>query len=123
MTLIPSAAVAHAAALTEPLEPWGPRIGADTGDPQTFGQEFFTATAADGPRVQVGVWECTPGGWAITDRPDTETMVLVSGRIRITDHDGTVHALGAGDAFVLPKGWTGRWDVLETVRKIYVIND
>ena len=25
------------------------------------------------------------------------------------------------DVFVLPKGWSGRWDITETVRKLYVI--
>jgi uncharacterized cupin superfamily protein len=24
--------------------------------------------------------------------------------------------------FVLPTGWSGRWDVLETVRKFYVVS-
>jgi uncharacterized cupin superfamily protein len=123
MPQIPAALIAQAAAVTGPLEPWGPRSGADVGDPQTSGIEFYAAADPDAPRVQVGVWECTPGGWSITDRPDTETMVLLAGRIRITDADGTEHALGAGDVFVLPKGWSGRWDVLETVRKVYVIND
>jgi uncharacterized cupin superfamily protein len=106
------------------LEPWGPRVGADVGDPQTFGVELFATDGSSGagPAVQAGIWECTPGGWPIVDRPDTETMHLVAGRIVITDADGTAHRLGAGDTFVLPKGWSGRWDVLETVRKIYVIN-
>lgn len=124
MTMSPEihAVVARAATLTGPLEPWGPRMGADVGDPQTSGIEFYAAAEHGTPPAQVGVWECTPGGWTITDRPDTETMVLLAGRIRITDADGTEHALGAGDSFVLPKGWSGRWDVLETVRKLYVIN-
>jgi len=26
-----------------------------------------------------------------------------------------------GDVFVMPKGWSGRWDVIQTVRKFYVI--
>ena len=28
--------------------------------------------------------------------------------------------LTAGDVLTLPKGWSGRWDILETVRKLYV---
>jgi len=26
-----------------------------------------------------------------------------------------------GDLIILPPGWSGRWDVLETVRKVYAI--
>jgi len=70
--------------------------------------------------VQVGLWECTPGGWTITDRPDTETVRILSGRARLTDAGGASVELSAGDVLVLPKGWSGRWDILETVRKLFV---
>jgi uncharacterized cupin superfamily protein len=108
--------VAYADVLDGALEPTGPRAGADGGDPQTSGISFF-----EGHGVSVGVWECTPGGWSITDRGDTETMLLLGGRVRITPLDGDPVELGEGDVFVLPKGWSGRWDVLDTVRKLYVI--
>lgn len=58
------AAVAYADVLDGELEPLGPRAGFDSGDPQTSGITFFS-----GHGVEVGVWECTPGGWAIVDRP------------------------------------------------------
>ena len=35
--------------------------------------------------------------------------------------DGEPVELEEGDVFVLPTGWSGRWDVLETVRKLYVV--
>ena len=38
-----------------------------------------------------------------------------------TDAGGTAVELTAGDVLVLPKGWSGRWDILEPVRKLYVI--
>ena len=31
--------------------------------------------------------------------------------------------LEEGDVFVLPRGWSGRWDITETVRKLYVSAD
>ena len=82
------------------------------------GRVFYGDDA--GP-VEVGVWACTPGGWAITDRPDTETVQILSGRARLTDAGGRAAELGPGDVLVLPRGWSGRWDVLEPVRKLYVI--
>lgn len=98
------------------LEDWGPRVGSDSGQPMMSGRVFYEA---DG--IQIGVWECTPGGWAIENRPDTETVRILAGRARLTDADGTAVELGPGDGLVLPKGWSGRWDILETVRKHYVI--
>ena len=108
--------VAYADVLDGGLEPLGPRSGADSGDPQTSGITFFS-----GHGVEVGVWECTPGGWAIVDRTTTETMLLLAGTVTITPADGEPVALGEGDVFVLPKGWSGRWDITETVRKLYVV--
>ena len=48
-------------------------------------------------------------------------MLLLGGRVRITPADGEAVELEEGDVLVMPKGWSGRWDVLETVRKFYVI--
>lgn len=104
-------------ALAGDLEPTGPRVGADRGDPQTAIRMLHSS--ADG-RVQVGVWECTPGGWAIVERADTEIVRIIGGRARITDADGTVHDLGPGDTLVFPLGWSGRWDISETIRKVFV---
>ena len=102
--------------LSAKLEDWGPRTGADTGTPQMSGRIFY-----EGNGVQIGVWECTPGGWAIENRPDHETVQILTGSARLTNADGTSVDLAAGDVLTLPKGWSGRWDILETVRKLYFI--
>ena len=104
------------AELTAELDDWGPRTGADSGTPQTHGRVFY-----EGNGVQVGLWECTPGGWTIENRPDHETVQILSGRARLTNADGSTVELTAGDVLTLPKGWSGRWDILETVRKLFVI--
>jgi uncharacterized cupin superfamily protein len=116
--LLRTMVVAYGDVLDGELEPWGPRVGSDSGDPQTSGVSFF-----EGHGVSVGVWECTPGGWAILDRPTTETMLLLAGSVTITPVEGEAVDLVEGDVFVLPKGWSGRWDVTETVRKLYVTAD
>ncbi|WP_407648375.1 cupin domain-containing protein [Aliidongia dinghuensis] len=68
------------------------------------------------------MWECQPGGWPVHNRPDTEVAFILSGTATITDATtGIAHTVTAGDLVVLPPGWTGRWDVTETVRKVYAI--
>jgi uncharacterized cupin superfamily protein len=116
--LLRTMVVAYGDVLDGELEPTGPRMGADIGAPETSAITFF-----EGHGVSVGVWECTPGGWAIVDRPTTETMLLLGGSVTITPLDGEPVELGEGDVFVLPKGWSGRWDVTETVRKLFVLVD
>ena len=106
-----------ATTITGPLEPNGQRAGADSGDPQLGILRFDTADA-----VRAGVWECQPGGWPIEPRTDTETCYIPSGRVLITDAaTGDSFEASAGDVLVLPEGWSGRWDVKETVRKVFTV--
>lgn len=95
----------------------GVRTGADSGEPHIRYAELFEAEGRE-----AGVWACTPGGWTIEERPDTEAVLILTGKARITDRDGTATLVGPGDVFVLPAGWSGRWDVLEPVEKLYVIS-
>ncbi len=103
--------------VTGDLTPAGQRPGADSGDPQ-----LRTLPVESGTAAQVGIWECEPGGWPVVDRPDTETCYIIAGRARLTDEaTGRVVEITAGDFVTLPPGWSGRWDVIETVRKAYSI--
>ena len=105
-----------AGAVNMELKLVGQRDGADQGDPQVSAQSIFN----DGS-VHVGVWECTPGGWPIVDCNDTEVASILSGKGLVTDADGAEQELGPGSVVTLPKGWSGRWDITETLRKVYVI--
>jgi uncharacterized cupin superfamily protein len=103
--------------LSAELDSWVPRAGADVGEPQMSGRIFYEDNG-----VEIGVWECTPGGWPIENRPDHETVQILAGTARLSNADGTSVELTAGDVLTLPKGWTGRWDILDTVRKLYFIS-
>jgi len=105
-----------AGATSMDLKHVGQRDGADQGDPQVSAHVIFN----DGS-IHVGVWECEPGGWPIVDRTDCETATIVSGKGVITDAGGAEQLLGPGSVVTLPKGWSGRWDITETLRKVYVI--
>lgn len=106
-----------ASTITGPLQPQGQRPGADAGDPQISLQRFET-----GGDVRAGIWESQPGGWPVVERPDTETCYILSGRATVTDGaTGERFEVTAGDVIVQPRGWSGRWDVTETIRKVYSI--
>jgi uncharacterized cupin superfamily protein len=97
------------------LEPIGPRLGADHGDPQMAMRPINPAN-----KDQAGIWECAPGGWRVVDRPATETFYVISGKAILTDDaTGFQNEIGPGDFVVTPQGWSGRWDVIETIRKVY----
>lgn len=99
------------------LTPTGLRAGADKGDPQIATHQL--APEATG---SLGVWECKPGGWPVVNRTDTEFTYIISGLALLTDDaTGEVKEVTGGDLIILPIGWSGRWDVIETVRKVYAI--
>lgn len=95
----------------------GQRPGADSGDPQTA-----VLAVGDNASGNIGIWECRPGGWPVIARTDTEVAYILAGTAIVTDSDtGVAHHVGAGDLLVLLPGWSGRWDVTETVRKVFAI--
>lgn len=112
MTILKNSAIEQAE-----LTPAGQRAGADRGDPQLRVQ-----TLAPNANGRIGIWECQPGGWPVTNRPDTEVAYILSGRATLSDEiTGESTEISSGDLVILPVGWTGRWDVTETVKKIYAI--
>ncbi|TVO57098.1 cupin domain-containing protein [Denitromonas halophila] len=87
------------------------------GDPQHSNQQHFEST--DGALI-AGTWTSTPGRWhAFTDRD--EFCVILAGHCRLIADDGTAKTFMAGDAFMIPNGFRGYWDVIETTTKHYVI--
>ncbi len=110
------AAFDHLNAMAERLAPDPDRPGEFvSGDPE------WTFAALTEGNVESGIWTSDVGAWDETDYPVDEVMVITKGHLRITNADGTVHELGMGSMFALPKGWAGRWEVLEPMAKIYVI--
>ena len=67
-----------------------------------------------------GLWEATPGTWRM-DYKVWEFCHVLSGRCVITPEGQAPIELKAGDAFVCEPGLKGTWQVLETMRKHYVI--
>ena len=75
--------------------------------------------------VNTGLWECSPGSFDVLDRDNTESIYILSGRIRLTDlkaKGDKGRILEKGDAAVLECGSSVRWEVLETVQKFFVVS-
>ena len=71
-------------------------------------------------KLFAGFWEAEPGCWRISYTED-EFCQILTGRSILRDADGNERELKAGDNFVIPAGFEGEWDVIETTKKIYVI--
>ena len=103
-------------AATAELEDWGPLEEA-TGEPMhTSGTTVWSGDGAQ----EAGVWECTPGPsrWSLDDN---EFVHILSGRMTVTPDGGEPAEIGPGDTAVFPRGWTGTWQIHETIRKLYVL--
>ncbi len=70
--------------------------------------------------LAAGTWECGPGKLQL-DLDVTEFCHLLKGHWLLTSDSGKVTELRAGDSWVFPRGWKGTSEVVETVRKVYLI--
>lgn len=73
-----------------------------------------------GARFHCGVWSSTPGRWRV-NYTEHEFCHLLEGRVRLCGDDGSVREFVAGDAWVIPAGFSGTWETLEAARKHYAI--
>ena len=69
--------------------------------------------------VEVGIWECRPGTIRGPTGDYDEVFVCLSGAATMTGNDGVRYDLSAGSVLFTPSGFTGRWDVTDTFRKVY----
>ncbi|HMK87233.1 MAG TPA: cupin domain-containing protein [Steroidobacteraceae bacterium] len=67
-----------------------------------------------------GLWTSTNGKWRV-HYTETEFCVLIEGRVRLESASGERIDLRAGDAFVVPAGFEGTWEVAEPCKKWYAI--
>jgi uncharacterized protein len=85
------------------------------GAPRTTTRNYY-----DGGAFFAGIWESTPGKWAVT-YTEHELVHLLAGRVVLTRSDGRAEHFGPGDMFVIPAGFEGTWETVEPVRKLYAI--
>jgi len=67
-----------------------------------------------------GCWSATRGKWRVR-YTENELCVITAGRVVIESQAGERTTFGPGDAFVVPAGFAGTWEVLEDCSKVYAI--
>jgi hypothetical protein len=72
-------------------------------------------------KLSIGVWEAQAGEIVIPEPyPIDELMYVLSGKFVLVDQQGNREECGEGEALIMPKGWSGTFEVPEHVRKIWV---
>ena len=52
---------------------------------------------------------------------NTDAFLVLEGVFFLTNLDGTSRRCTVGDTVVLPKGWTGHCDILEPMKRLWVV--
>ncbi len=102
-------------ALNVELPVTGPRAGASSGEPVESLLEIW-----NNGTIEFGIWECTPGTFPGKKEGIHEVVHFIAGDATITDEDGE-HHIGPGVVMAFPDGWSGTWEIRETVRKVFTV--
>ncbi len=106
--------------LNTPMDPDVSAPAADRlleGNPEHRVWNYFTDSTQT---FFAGRWSGTRGKWRVR-YTENELCVMTSGRVVITSDLGDANTFVAGDAFVVPAGFSGTWEVLEDCSKVYAI--
>ena len=81
------------------------------------------ATLFEGKELRVEVFESTPARTNHRKRPtdSDEFVYIVSGKLILTEPNGKAHEYREGDSLVLPKGYTGTWEMQGNYREIAIV--
>jgi uncharacterized cupin superfamily protein len=81
------------------------------------------ATLFEGKELRVSIFESTPAKTDHRTRPTTidEFVYVLSGKLILTEPNGTRHEYLPGDSLVLPIGYTGTWEMQGNYRELVVL--
>lgn len=71
--------------------------------------------------IETGIWECDSGAFHSRFEHHGEMIVILEGELECTGDDGSHFVLTEGDACTFPRGWSGIWNVIRPVRKLYAV--
>jgi len=91
----------------------------EVGAPQRSTWSLYES-AAEG--VSAGIWDCEPGRWRIEFGPNEhEYFHVLHGRARVHEEGAGFTEVGPGQAVMIPPNFRGSFEVLEALRKHFVI--
>lgn len=81
------------------------------------------ASLFEGSELSVSIFESTPARTNHRTRPTDidEFVYVLSGKLILTEPDGTVHTFTPGQSLVLPVGYTGTWEMQGNYRELVVV--
>jgi hypothetical protein len=81
------------------------------------------ATLFEGDELRVSVFESTAATTDHRTRPTDidEFVTVLSGKLILTEPNGTAHEFLPGDSLVLPVGYTGTWEMQGNYRELVVL--
>jgi uncharacterized cupin superfamily protein len=81
------------------------------------------ASLFEGEELRVSIFESTPAKTDHRTRPTDidEFVYVLSGKLILTEPNGTRHEYLPGDSLVLPIGYTGTWEMQGNYRELVVL--
>lgn len=104
------------------LADWGDVPAADliSGAPKQRGRHYFDAPDIG---LSAGVWDCRAFEGKMAPYSVDEFMILLEGSVTVTEENGRVTHVKAGESLLIPRGLDCAWRQDGHVRKIFVIYD
>ena len=98
------------------LDDWGPLPEGTAAPMATEGRKLWSGDGI----LEVGIWKCAagPSRWKFETN---ESFTIFSGRMTVTEDGGEPIELASGDSAVFPEGWSGVWELHDTVLKVYTV--
>ncbi|WP_246792092.1 cupin domain-containing protein [Burkholderia perseverans] len=81
----------------------------------------WRASAGNSRGYVAGWWEGKVGSVEFPATESDEAVWLVEGRVALTDVEGNRREFSAGQGYLLPAGFAGRWETIEDAKKFYVL--
>nr|WP_297354323.1 cupin domain-containing protein [uncultured Caldimonas sp.] len=89
------------------------------GNPRRDTWTLYESASKD---LSCGIWHCEVGAWRIVFPAGKEEYFFVlEGVVRLHDVHGSVTEVRAGQGAVIPAGFEGVFEVVEPVRKHFVV--
>lgn len=82
-----------------------------------------TISLYEHPQMQCGIWQCEVGAWNIVFANNKqEFFTVIEGLVRLHDEKtNSFIEIKAGDAGIIPPAFIGTFEVVEKVKKYYVL--